>query len=244
VTDASRGCAVTGDRAAPPDDAVLLDAWEHARSLERPWRELALLAVVEPGTLEDLAKLPIGLRDRRLLELRISLSGTSFEGEVDCPACGERLDVVLDARLLRSVPRARRSRTIRYGARRIRVRPPDSADIAAGMAAADPEAVLLQRCTDVGDAPPADELRDLVSRTLAALDPGAELVLSAACPTCAEAWQVPIDPGSLAFEEVAQRAQRILGEVDQLARAYGWPERDVLALSPERRRAYVELSAQ
>ena len=39
-------------------------------------------------------------------------------------------------------------------------------------------------------------------------------------------------------------ARRTLRDVHVLARAYGWREADVLALSPTRRQIYVELSRQ
>ena len=41
--------------------------------------------------------------------------------------------------------------------------------------------------------------------------------------------------------EVQARARRLLREVDVLARAYGWTEADVLALSEQRRTAYLEI---
>jgi hypothetical protein len=225
------------------DDTALLDCWERARSLARPWRELTLLELVDPGSASDLALLPIGERDRRLLELRTSLVGRSIECETDCPACGERLAIELDAADLRTVAPREVDRTVRHAGRRIRVRPPDSRDIAACLDEADPEQALLERCTGGRGAALPDDLREAVIRTMAALDPGAEISLDAECPACGEAWQVPLDPASLAFEEVGQLATRLLREVDQLARAYGWRERDVLELSAARRRAYVSLVA-
>jgi hypothetical protein len=42
--------------------------------------------------------------------------------------------------------------------------------------------------------------------------------------------------------EVAARAMRILREIHILARAYGWREADILAMSTRRRQAYLELA--
>jgi hypothetical protein len=226
------------------DGAALLECWERARSLARPWRELALLELVEPGSAAELARLPIGVRDRRLLDLRTALVGRRVDCETDCPTCGERLGMELEADRLRTDPPEPHDRTVRRGRRTIHVRPPDSRDIAACLGVANPERALLDRCTDLGGGPVADDVREAVAREMAALDPGAEILLDAACPACDERWQVPLDVASLAFEEVAQIATRLLREVDQLARAYGWRERDVLGLSAERRRAYVALAAQ
>jgi len=43
------------------------------------------------------------------------------------------------------------------------------------------------------------------------------------------------------WAELAAEAKRLLREVDALARAYGWREADILALSSQRRHAYLEL---
>jgi hypothetical protein len=38
------------------------------------------------------------------------------------------------------------------------------------------------------------------------------------------------------------RARALLAEVHSLARAYGWTEPEILALSPQRRAAYLEMA--
>ncbi len=78
---------------------------------------------------------------------------------------------------------------------------------------------------------------------MAELDPAAEIWLEATCPACGSASTVLLDPAAIVVEEVDRHARRILREVDQLARAYGWREPDVLALGPARRRAYLGLVA-
>jgi hypothetical protein len=234
---------VSGERPRRLDDAALLDGWERARALERPWSELALLALTEPGPRANLALLPIGERDRRLLELRSAVLGRRMEAEIDCPACGERLELELDAQQLQADGPVGADRTVRYAGRTVDVRPPDSNDVAAALGAADPEHALLARCTDLGGEPLPDDLREAVIRRMAELDPGAELVLDARCPGCGEAWRQALDPAAFVLDEVDRLAMRLLREVDQLARAYGWREGDVLALSPARRRAYLELAA-
>ncbi|HEV2950913.1 MAG TPA: hypothetical protein VGZ51_02325, partial [Actinomycetota bacterium] len=130
------------------DGTALLDCWERARSLARPWRDLTLLELVESDSTADLARLPVGERDRRLLDLRTSLVGRTIECETDCPACGERLALELDAERFRTVAPADVDRTVRCAGRTIRVRPPDSSDLAACLEAADPEQTLVARCTD------------------------------------------------------------------------------------------------
>jgi hypothetical protein len=235
---------VTATDGGVPGDAALLEAWELARAQSRPWRELTLLRTVTAGgDFSTLAALPIGERDRRLLELRTSLAGDRIECEVDCPRCGERLELELEASALRPTV-APTSRTVSHGGRRVRLRPPNSADVAACLDADDPEATMLERCTGLDRNVLGDDLRSRLEWAMAAMDPGADLTIAMECPSCGETWESTLDPASLAIEEVERHAERLLREVDQLARAYGWPEREVLALSPVRRRAYLGLSAQ
>ncbi len=54
-------------------------------------------------------------------------------------------------------------------------------------------------------------------------------------------WQALFDIAAYFWAELAAEAKRLLREVDALARAYGWREADILALSPRRRQAYLEL---
>jgi hypothetical protein len=232
---------VSGQEMAADAD-VLLRGWERIGPLARPWRELALLELLDPDTHPGVhARLPIGERDRHLLGVLVILAGRRVDCDVDCRACGERLSLELDPSALRADASAERGRTIRHAGRRIRVRPPDSHDIAACLGAADPEAALLDACTDAGPEPPA-VLRDQLIQAMAELDPGAELLLAVTCPACGTGSDVPIDPGALAIAEVERQATLLLREVDQLARSYGWREADILALSAERRRAYVALT--
>src|SRR5512139_1477437 len=87
--------------ARPLDDAALLAAWERTLRLTRPWREVALLSAVTGAPAEELARLPVGERDRRLLLLRERAFGGRLECESSCPACGARLEFELEAESLR-----------------------------------------------------------------------------------------------------------------------------------------------
>lgn len=234
---------MAADRGSAPDDAAVLDVWERSSALERPWRELALLQLTSDAPVEETARLPVGERDRRLLALRTAMFGRWIPCETRCGTCDERLELELDGqRLADGPPAAREGGDLLDDG--IRVRPPDSADIAAAMAAADPAAVILERCTDpAGAASVSDRSREAAIRRMAELDPAAELWLEATCPACGSSWTVLLDPAAIVVEEVDRHARRILREVDQLARAYGWREPDVLALGPARRRAYLGLAA-
>ncbi len=61
------------------------------------------------------------------------------------------------------------------------------------------------------------------------------------CDGCGARSASPFDIATFFWRELSARAQQILLDVHELARAYGWRESDVLSLSPSRRRRYLEL---
>jgi hypothetical protein len=229
------------DRHGLPDDALVLDAWEQSNGRERPWRELALLESTGDLSRDEWERMPVGERDRRLLALRISLFGRWIACEMRCPACEERLELELDGDSLMTIgaPTADAD----ADPSDVRVRPPDSRDVAAAMDALDPAEAILERCVDAGPRPLSEHDRAAAIRRMAELDPGAEIWLEATCPVCGSTGNVQIDPAAIVVEEVDRHARQVLREVDQLARAYGWRESDVLALGRERRHAYRGLAA-
>jgi hypothetical protein len=234
-----------------PDDATLLDAWEKTTALARPWREVVLLAGVSGDRIDVLARLPIGERDRRLLALRTAALGERLDCETPCPACGERLEMALEATALACPPvEPGGTSVLEDGGWRVRFRLPTSADLAACVAEPAAGRALLASCVveaTEGDVPrPPEELpphlRDGLSARMAALDPQADVRLALECPACGHGWQADLDVGAFVLAEVDAHAARLLGEVHGLARAYGWSEADILALSPARRRRYLELA--
>jgi hypothetical protein len=129
---------------------------------------------------------------------------------------------------------------------------PDSFDLAEIVQVADVTEArrrLLDRCilqaTRDGAEAGLDQVPDgvlaLVAEQVAAHDPLAEIELALACPICGHQWQLFFDIASFLWLKIEMRAGRLLREVHTLARAYGWREADILALSPGRRQAYLEM---
>ncbi|WP_051722444.1 hypothetical protein [Streptomyces albus] len=122
-------------------------------------------------------------------------------------------------------------------------------------AAAAARRVLLARCTVSaarnGEPVAADRLPDVlperVRRRIAEAaeraDPAAEVTLRVACPECGEATPAELDIASYLWTELDSWARDLLLDVHLLATAYGWSEPEILALSPLRRRYYLELCA-
>ncbi|MFD0428254.1 hypothetical protein ACFQ60_09340 [Streptomyces zhihengii] len=71
----------------------------------------------------------------------------------------------------------------------------------------------------------------------------ADVTLSIACPECGEATPAELDITSYLWTELDTWARDLLLDVHLLASAYGWSEPEILALSPTRRRYYLELCA-
>jgi len=220
----------------------ILAVWETGRPQHALDRALTILAAATPGaTRADLADLSIGERDTRLLQLRTLVFGPSAEGFAECPQCTERVEFPLDTATLTSLPEGRVS------ARPVSetvLRPLTSRDLAAITSAPDNEAalqILLERCAGRTDLP-NDAIEEL-SRDLLELDPQAEINLHLTCPACDYAWDLPFDVVEFFWKEIAVHAQCLLREIDTLARAYGWTEREILSLPAARRQTYLELLA-
>jgi hypothetical protein len=128
------------------------------------------------------------------------------------------------------------------------VRPITSADVLAvrPLPTAERAAAFARRCiTPVGEEEfPTDAFdgagRQAAGRLLERADPLADLRLAATCPRCGVAWSSIFDVIEFVWEELRSWAVRLLREVHLLACAYGWEEREVLALSAWRRRFYLQ----
>jgi hypothetical protein len=239
----------------PPTAPELLDAWERGQGQPAVRRALALLAAACPDApADDLARLPVGARDGLLLTLREWTFGRGLTALVDCPHCGEGVEMTFQTGDIRcageEVPEGGLS--LAAAGFEVRFRLPDSRDLAAAAGAADVaggRAVLLERCVlsavAGGEAFRADRLPEAVVEAvverMARADPQAEVRLDARCQACGAACPVAFDILSFFWAELEAWARRTLAEVHVLASAYGWRESDVLALSPFRRQMYLEM---
>lgn len=234
----------------------LLRLWESVAAQHPLDRALTILAAVEPDQARrQLARLPSGRRDARLLAVYARTFGSHIDGQGRCPQCEGRVEFGLDTRTLLAVAADEGEEAslelVTEGFTMI-YRLPDSLDLAAIAHLGDVAEArhrLLERCilqaTRDGVAVGLDEVPDgllaLVAEQMAAHDPLAEIELTLACPACGQQWQLFFDIASFLWLKIEMRARRLLSEVDTLARAYGWREAEILALSPGRRQAYLEM---
>ena len=236
----------------------LLDAWEKGSTQSPVERALTLLTAARPDwSSEDLAELPIGERDRNLLRLREVLFGPQLIMVSQCPKCGESLESACRVPDLHSqeAPAVQKiSWATQVDGYSATFRLPTSSDLLALPRAEDPALLrhfLLARCVldarDPGDEKVSAELLpphvvDAIAIAMAVEDPQADVRIELTCPTCAHRWEALFDIAGFLWKEIHSWAHRTLRDVHCLARAYGWREADVLALTPTRRQIYLELS--
>jgi hypothetical protein len=230
----------------------LLMVWERGRDQQPFQRAVALLAAANPElTPTALAELSIGERDAALLTLREWTFGPRVASIADCPSCGTCLDLAFDIADIRTEERSPpETVALSVAGYELRFRLPTSADIAALAAEqGNQRQHLLRRCLievrHAGADCDGDQLPQKVEAALlehmAAADPQADVQLALTCPNCSQHWQAPFDIVSFFWSEIDVWAYATLREIHTLASAYGWREADILALSPRRRRIYLEL---
>lgn len=227
--------------------AQLLELWE--RMVEQPGyaREDALLSAAGPVPAN------IGARNAALVALRARLFGPRWELYSRCPACGESCEFSVDVpalgeQLAANLPDPALRHEVALPEGRVQFRLPEAGDLRVCAQYADRESAasaLLERCLIDGplQALP-DTARAAISARMQELDPAALVSFAVRCPSpaCAHEWNATLDVGESVQTEIKAAAERVLLEVDALARAYGWNEAEVLALSPARRAAYLQLN--
>nr|WP_320192943.1 hypothetical protein [uncultured Desulfobacter sp.] len=237
----------------------LFRIWEAGRSIPPYHRALLLVAAGENTTVEDIAALPVGMRDTRLLALREGIFGPKMRCLADCPACREMLEFSINTTELRASAGDLPSEALQLemDGYTVEFRVPTSRDL---ISLYDQEKSqkrnsrtlqhqLLQRCLlsagcGSGQIPfenlPSQVCEAVIARIEAA-DPNADIQLALSCPACAHRWQALFDIVSYFWNEIHNWALGLVRDVHVLASTYGWHEADILAMSPFRRNLYLEL---
>jgi hypothetical protein len=263
---------VATERLRPLAGELLLAAWEDGTRCHELYRPLALLAAAlrdggSGTTPASLAALPVAERDLLLLRLREMTFGAELGMFGRCVTCGDPLEFTLRAAEvaagLAAATAAAADGPLEWAeaGRKFRLRAVTTEDLAATLTVPDPDAageLLLTRCVQVDGEPdppgpghwpspddtsgPSAPFPSSVASRFAELHAAAEVGCVIDCPACGTHQVLDLDIGRFLWREVSVAARRMLAEVHLLASAYGWAERDVLALSPARRAAYLELA--
>jgi hypothetical protein len=232
--------------------STLIAAWEAAWSEPEIDRAPSLLAALGQLPAEDLGSLTVGQCDASLFALRRATFGDRLEILATCPSCGAELEIAVSLADLQPValPGPPGEQLVEADGFAIACRLPRNADLRALDGRSPDATTLLARCVREarrasGEAVAGEELPATVAEAvlaeLAARDPGAQVLIGLRCP-CDHEWTDELDIRGLLWTEVGDWVQRTLQEVHDLARSYGWSEAEILALSPWRRRWYLEAS--
>jgi hypothetical protein len=243
----------------PLSAAQVLALWDAGQTRHPIDRALLALALAMPEEAPDeLADRPVGWREVNLLALRNATFGSVLDGYAPCPSCGALMEFSLDGNtLLDGLPAPDSKARITLDGRQWRL--PSSRDQAVILAAPDPEtavAWLLDRCrmeeSDSSNVPTVNRKKSQklkcspaligeLESHMEALDPAADIRLGMRCTDCGHAWDAVLDIGACFWDELGNRAHQLLESVHRLASAYGWREAEILALSPARRAAYLNM---
>ncbi|MCA9483480.1 MAG: hypothetical protein KC553_07095 [Nitrospina sp.] len=260
----ARLCAFTGE-----DEAALLDTAGRCLPAEQvTWllaRLLDSIGGIRPVGVEHVRMLTVGDRDRLLF----ALCSATFSPEMDlvarCPfeECGELTELTVSLETLTghvpATPPAdsfEKQIELEEGPFTLRFRLPTGQDQEkacrhlAAQDAARVEAELVRECVlELRDAKgrPVDcaarrlaQIRPHLEAAWSELDPSADCFSQVECPACGRAYSAVLDALSLFMAGLENRGD-IFHQVDRLARAYHWSERELLALSFQRRQRYLEL---
>lgn len=185
--------------------------------------------------------------DAALLAVRRMLLGDRVQATVRC-ACNERIDIEfrVDEYLTHHAPRTppRVASAGDEGWWRLdggegAFRLPTAADQLAISVHPEPLLELERRCFRPANL--SKIVRRKMEAAMEALAPNLCGVLEGLCPRCKARVQVGFDPQRYVVEELRQRAAFVFEEVHLLASAYGWHERDILAMPQSRRVRYANL---
>lgn len=221
------------------NEAALLSLWEQGQG-RRPL-DLALLLLWGCTGLDGdaAAALPLGERDRRLLQARMALFGPTLQATADCPHCGNCLAFELPLPELSGHWVAADAGTV-VSCTSGRFRVPTSADLAHALGSAEPRRALAEALRVEARGTLDEAAMAAAEAALAAADPAAQIDIALRCDACGAAFDAPFDAADCLWSDVQRAARHTLDDVHQLASAYGWSEAEVLAVPPARRRHYLQ----
>jgi hypothetical protein len=230
--------------------------WDQA-ALVRAWNRPILLTRGFAGTPStEAAAWPVGERDAYLLEVHRAAFGDRLALLAPCPACKEpaAFEMSITA-LLTQVAAQAWPLHIDHNGIAITCRRPSTADLAQAWSndVSLPEARrrLCRACIaaqrEDGEPVDFDQLEDAAieaaSAALSEADPLADVRFALTCPICANQWEALFDPPHALWRALDAWARTALNDVQQLARAYGWSEAEILAMHPSRRQFYLDAVA-
>lgn len=202
-----------------------------------------------PATVERVHALAVGDRQFLMRQLAVLLDQDMVWLSSTCASCERGFDVQIEQSRLpvkeagASFPFAMAPAS--WGACRVRV--PSGEDQEAAVHIGDDRAatrLLARRCALD---PVPETIRELSDMDIARIEhavehaaPEVTTIVQSACPECGHANEVYVDP----YACLTATAGSLWDDIHDLASAYHWSERDILALSRARRQTYLRRIAR
>jgi hypothetical protein len=204
-----------------------------------------------PATREWLTAAPVGDRVAAVMAIAAITGDGRFAVPLLCPVetCRDAIEIELTWNEIRAAATGATRDPFEVDANgvRYRVRRPIAADqdrwrrAAPGGAGLEPREVVASLIVDG----PLDRLSaERVAQIEAALDDHDPLIcfgLAVVCPTCGVTSRHELSLVSIAADVLRRSQGRLLDDIDELARAYGWSEGAILAIPAWRRARYRAL---
>lgn len=196
---------------------------------------------------KDVQLWSIGQRDAHLFRFREHYFGSRFLNVSRCTSCSEDLEweiQISDFPIPDLAPSSStKAHLLEAEDWSIQFRLPNSRDVLEK----EPEK-LLDNCIltiekdkkQLASKDLPDTVRQLLLDKMEELDPLSNFEIILNCPSCNHQWRVLFDIAGYLWKELDSWSKHLLQEVFLLARGYGWSEKDILNMNPQRRRIYIE----
>jgi len=195
----------------------------------------------------DVANLAVTDFEILLLQLRVARLGARMNLAFACPHCRAMAEIVftISDYVADILPKPGPDVTAdpnRPGWFRLgggaKFRLPTAGDVAAVADRADPGRALAALCLDETARQP--RIRPRAERAMEAMAPEVSRQVAGTCPACGAAVRAGFSVTRVVMAEQKRLAAAVHDEVDLIARAYHWPQAEILALPRARRQAYAE----
>jgi hypothetical protein len=239
----------------------LLELWDTTSGKSMLEKSLRLLSkVYSTDNIDQVARLSIGERDARLLEIREWLFGKTLRNKANCQNCSETIEWESNSNAmhLQDFPEyfSLKNHELEKDSYYIKFRLLNSADLlnltSIEHLTENSYKKVISKCIlsatkdnqeyDINNLPESvwEALNDRMSEE----DPQADIRMQLVCPNCNHSWEMNFDIGSYLWSEINVWAKKILEEVYLLAGFFRWSEKDILNMSSNRRRLYIDMIRQ
>jgi len=207
---------------------------------------LALIEQLAGQADRDWASLVVTDFEFLLLSVRAARFGQQLSLGFACPHCRELAEVGFRVSDFLASIKPRTVPAVAPNPKRpgwfcldgVAFRLPTVGDQIAVTAVAQPATRLVVLCMD--EAARQRRYRARVERAMAAMAPQLSRPIEGACPSCGAAVRAGLSVTRIVVSEMRRAAADLHDEVDLLARAYHWPQAEILSLPRDRRHAYAE----